>query len=254
MQAPQAFAPRADMSFLKDGWRRRTLACLRRAAGLWKRGKLDRSYLELFGRSGFAMYDVLKPLLPHRGGWTDHYIGIDNRPDILLHALLDRVPNFPLYFGDAFVDVPLLLRGGARIGAVMLDTTNAVRRGWWDDKRESLRDIATLGMRASPTFLLMLNHTLTRGHDEDTTLEGRIAEHAESLAATFGRSGLERGSLVSGLAAGLAALPLDRGGWTEAGAFDIYRSEDHSLYMITVRIVFDARTGRAHAHRFNKSG
>jgi hypothetical protein len=238
--------------YLKDDWRRRTLACIASAKSQWKKGKLDYAYLELFGRSGFAMYDLLRDHLPHKGGRTEHFIGIDHRPEVLLDAVLDRTPNFPLYFGDAFADVPLLFKQGRRIGTVMLDTTNGARPSWWQGKRESLRSIASEGTRVCPTFLLMLNHTLTRGHEKGTSLSERIRAHADSVAATFNLWGLEARSLTEGLAEGLAALPLARGAFTEAGAFDIYRSEDHTLYMMTVRLVFDARMGRAYGYRFSK--
>ena len=263
-----------DHTYEKELWRERSFNCLSDYPELWtgkgKNRKLKYTYVELFGDSGECMYRRLEKYLVHEGGRTNNYIAVEIAADVVARAIFrrkevkvgDRVEGrvsgrqlpFRLIFGDAYVDVPSLLNNeDEKLGCVMFDTTKGINQGWWRGHEDVLRDVVTRATRRVPLFILGLNHTLSRGGDPGTSHLDRVQLHADRLCATFRDWGLRRSDLLpEGSEALLRNLndllpsPFLTGKtpeeqYAQVGGFDIYRSGNKVLNMITVRIAFDAQ-------------
>lgn len=232
--------------FDKAPWRDRTLAFMRRNTKLWERRDSKTfayTYTELFGYSGMEMYKTLAKHLPHdENGRTDRYCGIDERPEILMRAILMARPKFDLICGDAFVEIPRMLAAGAKLGVIGLDGSWGIREDWWDRHMGLLRTIVSQAIRVCPRPILLLNHTLDLGHEHTVGLRERIRLHADRAAETFAEWRLRETDLLRGT----EIVETKRGYVGCAGGFDIYRSAKHedqpggTLRMITMRLAFDA--------------
>jgi hypothetical protein len=254
-------------SYGKPDWRQRTLDCLSSLPELWvgagRTRKYKGIYAELFGDSGECMYELLKPYLAHdsEGLATKQYIAMEFDPSVVARAIfrssskgvIARKLPFRLTFGDAYQDVPILLSKEEKLTAVMLDTTNGINVAWWRKHEGVLRDIVFRATKMVPTFVLGLNHTLSRGSEPEMSVLDRARLHADSLCGTFREWNLRRTDLLpegsEDLFRNLNELlpsPLLKGKTAEeqyapVGGFDIYRSANKVLNMITVRIVFESR-------------
>jgi hypothetical protein len=240
-----------DMSFNKTPWRQENV----RWVGQHKRhlcgsdGKLKYAYIDLFGDSGEAMHAELvkAKLLPN--GKTDLFVGLDNEPEHLLKYILrqekaGKEPDFRLVFGNAYSVVPNMLRKKEPLGIVALDTTNGINPRWWTNHVDSLQELVRLGSAKCDRFLLLLNHVLDRGGEADLDAMGRIGQHADHLVQTFKPWSLQKNDLLPG-----AEQVSETGFLGFAGGFEIYRSGNKALRMVTVRLAFDGRNKRTTVYR-----
>jgi hypothetical protein len=256
-----------EHSYDKELWRERTFACLWDFPELWtgkgKNRKLSGTFVDLFGHSGEYQYRKFKPYLPHdEKGRTRNYIVIDIDPDVVARAIFyrngDKVEGhdlpFRLIFGDAYAVVPTLLNDeNEKLVCVMFDTTKGINEKGWGQDVDVLRDVVNRATRRVPLFVLGLNHTLSRGGDAGTHHLDRVKFHADKLVTTFREWGLRLSDLLpDGSESMLRNLnellpsPFLAGStpeeqYAQVGGFDIYRSGNKVLNMITVRIAFDSR-------------
>lgn len=241
------------MSFQKTPWRRQNIHWI---SGYRKflcelegknKGHLKYAYVDLFGDSGHEMHTELVDAKYLPKGFTNHYIGLDNEPEHLLGYVLrtGKKPQFRLCFGDAFSNLPDMMRKNAPpIGIVGLDMTNGINSKWWENHTDSLRNIVELGTQGPHRFLLLLNHVLDLGGEANLDAMGRIDLHTKHLLQTFAPWDLQKQDLVTGVE--LAREPGFKG---FAGGFEIYRSDDKTLRMVTVRLAFDGRSKRTTVYR-----
>jgi hypothetical protein len=260
-----------DQAYDKDAWRERTLQCLGSFDSLWTgRGrdrKLRYTYAELFGDTGEKMYRQLEPYLVHIDGRTPNYVAMEIDPTIVARAVFQadksgkvtgRQLPYRLLFGDAYQDVPLLLNDGdEKFGMVMFDTTQGCRQSWWNRHGDVLAEVVQRASQRVPTFILGLNHTLSRGGEPGMSVIDRARLHADKLVSTFRDWNLDRAELLTPegeeklkhlnelIPSPFKAGKLAKEQYALIDGFDIYRSANKVLDMITVRIAFDSRRHRA---------
>jgi hypothetical protein len=252
-------------SYDKRRWRLRTIDCLQSHPELWVKsgGKriLKYTYVDLFGDSGLSAFELFKPHLQVVDGMYPQYVAIERDASVVARSIFleknkGRDLPFRLYFGNAYHDIALLFQKGEKIGCVMLDTTHGLNKTWWSENRSKIRDIVDEGVKVCPMFVLCMNHTLTRGGDRGVSLIERVRMHVRNLVQTFEDWKLTRTDLLSEKDETIIQrinevipspfYPKESPGkereeqFAPVGGFDIYRSADRILTMITVRIAFDS--------------
>lgn len=221
---------RTGLNYEKDPWRTENLNWFRKFPQLFRRdGKLAYKYVELLGLTGPEMLLKMESCIPD----PMYFVGIDNNPEVLM-AHVRRGVSFPMICGDVFSDgVRFIGRSDPGVGVLNLDTTNGVRPGWWREHHASLKEMVDLGSSKCPKFCLILNHTFDRGAEPGTIAWDRVLTHAEGLSTVFSPWKLDMESLLNG------ADALKQPGFEgRAGAFTVYKSKNHPLRMITVRLAF----------------
>ena len=219
----------ADL-FDKHAWRSTNFQFIQQFKELWRGRRLERAYLELIGESGPDMYDKFLHLCLKD---PSQFIAMDNNAAVMMQHCLNEKIKLRLLFGDAFRDIPALMRE-TPVGIVNLDTKNGVREEWWEYRRNALQEIVSTGLQDSQAFALILNHTLDRGGVG--LAEEKIARHSRALADVFGKYGLT----VARLAPKESGAP-ELG---QNGGFEIYRSSRRHIRMISARLAFWRRSGQ----------
>jgi hypothetical protein len=225
----------------KGSWRQRNLDCLKAQPSLWSSDgrHLTCTCVDFLDESGHLTYELLRRHLPH----PNAFIGVEHNADTAMRVALQNTsrrgkpaaPRFRMIFGDAYDIVRTLLRDGEPVGYLSCDTLNAVNPSWWHRHADVLREIVDHATRALPTFVLVLNHTISRGGAPGTTSIERLRTHARDIVTTFGKWRIRESALV-GQATEIPTV--SKGEHRLVGGFEIYCSADHVLRMATVRLVF----------------
>ena len=233
-----------EAGFNKPYWWDGNLAWLRKQRRLWQDGKLAYAYREMIGISGHRMYERLEKLLLS----PTFFEGVDIDPSVLMeHALagldgLSKKRPFRLVYADFFASTAERARmPNLPLGVVNADAQNAVTTAFWQAHAPILGQIVASGILTCPAFTLILNLPADIGSGKGMTFDRQLAVFAEGFVATFPGWNLRASDFLRGAeGAGDRTAPLDSPP-LKVGRFDIYRSENRRVRMITVRATFQKK-------------
>lgn len=228
----------SEFAFDKEDWRHKNIAWMKEAYEFFPKNKMICSYMELMGTSGVISFEMMKKYFFH----PNQFVALEQEPAVFMDNCVKKKNDgygFQLIYGDAYQIAPLLATEyKPPVGIFNFDGMQLVgTENWWRDHKPALQAVVNKTIDVYGCCVLILNQSLDQPKGSIAERAERLRLNASKMFDCFGKWGVTSERLL-GKRGYLADKCLDYSFLGQAGAFEIYKSKDHTTRMATSRFIF----------------